>query len=146
MAEQTPTVEQVRRCDGPKIRRLRQRADLSVDEMVERLKAEGVDRHPDSIRKGETGKAGLGFKVVNAIARVLGVDSDELWLDETATIKEWEPGLSGRTLSIELGMAVLRMDGHILERLDLPDGFYPDTDARQLARALGAKYVDAAKL
>jgi transcriptional regulator with XRE-family HTH domain len=145
MAERTPTVERVRRCDGQKIRRLRQRADLSVDEMVERLKAEGVDRHPDSIRKGETGKAGLGFKVVNAIARVLGVDSDELWLDEVTTIREWEPNLSGKTLSIELGMAVIRMDGLLLERLDLPDDFYPGTDARQLARALGAKYVDVVR-
>jgi len=70
------------RSDGPKIRRLRKLRDLSVDEMAERLRQQGVDRHPDTIRRGEAGRANLGFKVVNAMATVLGVDSEELLLPQ----------------------------------------------------------------
>lgn len=71
------------RADGPKIRKLRMDADLTVDELVEILaKREGLIRHPDTIRNAELGHKEPGFKLLNAIARVLGVPREELLADD----------------------------------------------------------------
>lgn len=55
---------------------------MSLDEFVEALKREGITRHPGTIRQAETGYTNLGFKVVNAAARVLGVPREEIILTE----------------------------------------------------------------
>lgn len=74
---------QSRKADGTKIRRAREQADLTVDEMVAALKErEGIERHPDTIRNIELGHNRAGLKVLNAIARVLDVPREELLADE----------------------------------------------------------------
>lgn len=71
------------KADGQKIRALREAADLTVDELVEALaQREGIRRHPDTIRNFELGHKQPGLKVLNAIARVFGVDRDELLVAE----------------------------------------------------------------
>lgn len=77
---------QVTRSNGPRIRALREAAGMTIDEFVAALAAEGVERHPDTIRRGETGKANLGWPVVNAAARVLNVDRSEITLDEAVPV------------------------------------------------------------
>lgn len=70
---------QVTRADGRKIRALREAADLTVDELVTALaEREGLSRHPDTIRNFELGYKQPGFKLLNAIARILGVPREEL--------------------------------------------------------------------
>lgn len=75
--------------DGTKIRRERERADLTVDELVDLLrKEEGIERHPDTLRNVELGYASPGLKLFNAIARVLarrtGITREALLADEPA--------------------------------------------------------------
>lgn len=75
---------QVTRADGRKIRALREAADLTVDELVEALsEREGMRRHPDTIRNFELGYKQPGFKLLNAIARILDVPREELLADAT---------------------------------------------------------------
>jgi len=70
---------QVTRADGKKIRALREAADLTVDELVEALaQRENMRRHPDTIRNFELGYTQPGFKLLNAIARILDVPREEL--------------------------------------------------------------------
>jgi len=74
---------QVTKADGRKIRALREAADLTVDELVEALaKREGLRRHPDTIRNFELGYKQPGFKLLNAIARILDVPREELLADD----------------------------------------------------------------
>lgn len=73
--------------DGTKIRMERERADLTVDELVELLREEeGIERHPDTLRNVELNHAPPGLKLFNAIARVLakrtGVEREQLLADE----------------------------------------------------------------
>lgn len=68
--------------DGAKIRKERERANLTIDGLVEALRdEEGLTRHPDTLRNVELGRQ-PGLELFNAIARVLnrrtGVDRDEL--------------------------------------------------------------------
>lgn len=67
--------------DGRKMRHARERAGLSVGQLVERLREEGVERHPDSIRNVELGHQQPGLEVLDAYARVVGVDRDDLLMD-----------------------------------------------------------------
>jgi transcriptional regulator with XRE-family HTH domain len=70
---------QVTQSDGLKIRTLREARDLTVDELVAALKErEGLKRHPDTIRNIELGHSRAGFKLLNAIARVLDVPREEI--------------------------------------------------------------------
>lgn len=74
---------QVTKADGRKIRALREAADLTVDELVEVLaQRENLRRHPDTIRNFELGYKQPGFKLLNAIARVLNVPREELLADD----------------------------------------------------------------
>ncbi|MFG1963182.1 helix-turn-helix domain-containing protein [Nonomuraea sp. NPDC049028] len=76
---------QLTRADGKKIRARREAADLTVDELVAKLaKREKMQRHPDTIRNVELGHAQPGFKLLNAIARVLGVPREDLLADDDA--------------------------------------------------------------
>lgn len=76
---------QVTKADGRKIRALREAADLTVDELVTVLdKRENLRRHPDTIRNFELGYKQPGFKLLNAIARVLEVPREALLADEDA--------------------------------------------------------------
>jgi transcriptional regulator with XRE-family HTH domain len=70
--------------DGQKIRLARERADLTVDELVAELRKEGVIRHPDTIRNVELGYSQPGMKLFNAIVRVLnrfGAEREDLLAD-----------------------------------------------------------------
>jgi transcriptional regulator with XRE-family HTH domain len=74
---------QLTRADGKKIRARREAADLTVDELVAKLtKREKIQRHPDTIRNVELGHAQPSFKLLNAIARVLGVPREDLLADD----------------------------------------------------------------
>jgi transcriptional regulator with XRE-family HTH domain len=73
---------QVTKADGRKIRARREAADLTIDELVAKLaKRESMHRHPDTIRNVELGYAQPGFKLLNAIARVLEVPREALMVD-----------------------------------------------------------------
>jgi transcriptional regulator with XRE-family HTH domain len=75
---------QVTRADGRKIRAQREAADLTVDELVKLLEQrENMRRHPDTIRNFELGYKQPGFKLLNAIARILNVPREELLADAT---------------------------------------------------------------
>ncbi|MER5420397.1 helix-turn-helix domain-containing protein [Streptosporangium roseum] len=70
---------QLTQADGIKIRRERERQELTVDELVARLAAdEGLERHPDYIRNIELGHKQPSMKLLGGIARVLGVERDAL--------------------------------------------------------------------
>lgn len=74
---------QVTKADGRKIRALREAADLTVDELVEVLaERENMQRHPDTIRNFELGYKQPGFKLLNAIARVLDVPREDLLVED----------------------------------------------------------------
>ncbi|MEV4247024.1 helix-turn-helix transcriptional regulator [Streptosporangium canum] len=78
---------QVTKADGRKIREKREAADLTVDELVDALtKREKITRHPDTIRNLELGHKQPGFKLLNAIARVLNVPREELLADDGAEV------------------------------------------------------------
>ena len=79
MAKLTPTA------DGHKMRLAREAADLTLDEMVEALRAEGIERHPDTVRNVELGYAQPGLELFNTYARLVDVPRDELLADEHAT-------------------------------------------------------------
>ena len=73
MAHLTPSV------DGRKMRLAREAADLSIDALVERLKAdEGIERHPDTLRNIELGHSKPSLELFNAICRVIGADREDL--------------------------------------------------------------------
>lgn len=68
---------QLTQADGTKIRRERERQELSVDELVARLaEEEGLVRHPDYIRNIELGHKQPSPKLLGSIARVLRVERD----------------------------------------------------------------------
>lgn len=71
--------------DGRKMRLAREAADLSVDRLVERLREEGVERHPDTIRNIELGHQQPGLEVYNAYCRIVGRDRTELLADQAAS-------------------------------------------------------------
>ncbi|WP_395109843.1 helix-turn-helix domain-containing protein [Actinomadura sp. SCN-SB] len=71
--------------DGRKMRLAREAADLTVDQLVERLRKEGVDRHPDHIRNCELGYQQPGLELFNAYARAVGVDRLTLIADDAKT-------------------------------------------------------------
>ncbi|MFI6496819.1 helix-turn-helix domain-containing protein [Nonomuraea typhae] len=74
---------QLTQADGTKIRRERERQELSVDELVARLaELENVHRHPDYIRNIELGHKQPSVKLLGSIARVLGVPREDLEGDE----------------------------------------------------------------
>ncbi|MER7213531.1 MULTISPECIES: helix-turn-helix domain-containing protein [Streptosporangium] len=70
---------QLTQADGLKIRRERERQELTVDELVARLAAEeDIRRHPDYIRNIELGYKQPSPRLLGSIARVLGVERDTL--------------------------------------------------------------------
>jgi transcriptional regulator with XRE-family HTH domain len=74
---------QITRADGAKMRAAREAADLTVDELVAALRErEGIARHPDTIRNAELGHSQPGFKLLNAIARVLDLPREALLADK----------------------------------------------------------------
>lgn len=72
MAHLTPKV------NGRKMRLAREAADLSVDQLVERLRDEGIERHPDTIRNIELGHSRPSMELFNAYARIVGADREDL--------------------------------------------------------------------
>lgn len=72
-----------RRADGPKIRDLREAANLTVDEMVTKLKEHGIDRHPDHIRNIELGYSQPGLKLLHGFAAVLKKRYEDLLMQES---------------------------------------------------------------
>ena len=68
--------------DGRKMRLAREAADLTVDDLVERLRSEGIERHPDTIRNIELGHQQPGMQIFNAYARIVGVRRLDLAADE----------------------------------------------------------------
>lgn len=77
MAKLTPTA------DGHKMRLARENADLTVDQLVERLRLEeAIERHPDTIRNIERGNKQPGLEVFNAYARIVGVPRAALLADK----------------------------------------------------------------
>lgn len=68
--------------DGRKMRLAREAADLTVDDLVERLREEGIERHPDTIRNIELGYQQPGLEVFNAYARIVGVQRLDLAADD----------------------------------------------------------------
>ena len=71
--------------DGRKMRLARLEAGLNVGQLVERLREEGIERHPDSIRNIELGHHQPGLDVLDAYARIVGVDRSALLADEAAS-------------------------------------------------------------
>lgn len=70
---------QLTRADGTKIRRERERRELTIADLVTRLaEDEGIERHPDYIRNIELGHKQPSAKLLGGIARVLGVDKGVL--------------------------------------------------------------------
>lgn len=61
----------VTKVNGPAIRVIRERSDLSVSDVVTALDAEGFKVHPDSLRNIELGYKQPSTKLLAAIARVL---------------------------------------------------------------------------
>jgi transcriptional regulator with XRE-family HTH domain len=75
MAHLTPTV------DGRKMRLAREAADLTVNQLVERLRQdEDIDRNPNTIRNVELGHARPSLELFNAYCRVVGADREDLLL------------------------------------------------------------------
>jgi len=71
MAHLTPRV------DGRKMRLAREAADLTVDQLVERLREEeGITRNPNTLRNIELGHARPSLELFNAICRILGADRE----------------------------------------------------------------------
>ncbi|MFD0902391.1 helix-turn-helix domain-containing protein [Actinomadura sediminis] len=68
--------------DGRKMRLAREAADLTVDDLVERLRAAGIERHVDTIRNIELGHQQPGLELFNAYARIVGVPRMDLAVDE----------------------------------------------------------------
>jgi transcriptional regulator with XRE-family HTH domain len=74
---------QLTRADGYKMRKLREEADLTVEELLRALEEkEGIKRNASTIYNAELGHSQPGFKLLNAIARVLGVPREALLADE----------------------------------------------------------------
>lgn len=70
MTQSTPIGDQ----NGPAIRALRERSELTVRELCELLnEQEGVTVHPNHIRNVETNARGASPQLIGAIARVLKV-------------------------------------------------------------------------
>ncbi|MFF0864229.1 helix-turn-helix domain-containing protein [Nonomuraea sp. NPDC003560] len=70
---------QLTQADGTKIRRERERQELTVDELVAKLREqEGIQRHPDYIRNIELGYKQPSVRLLGGIARVLGVPREQL--------------------------------------------------------------------
>lgn len=70
---------QLTQADGTKIRRERERQELTVDGLVTKLfEQEGVQRHPDYIRNIELGHKQPSVQLLGSIARVLGVPRENL--------------------------------------------------------------------
>jgi len=72
--------------DGSRMRRARETAGLTVGQLVERLREEGIDRHPDSIRNVELGHQQPGLEVLDAYARIVGVNRADLLADDAKEI------------------------------------------------------------
>lgn len=74
--------------DGKKIRRIRTRLDISVNELVAALaEHQGLPRHPDYIRNIELGHKQPSAELLGGIARVLGVSRDQLLASSKPKLK-----------------------------------------------------------
>lgn len=69
--------------DGRRMRLAREEAGLTVGQLVERLAAAGIERHPDSIRNVELGHQQPGLEVLDAYARIVGVERDALLAEDS---------------------------------------------------------------
>lgn len=74
--------------DGKKIRKHREAADLTIDELVDALiKREKLKRHPDTLRNIELGHTQPSQKLLNAIVRIFDVPRDDLLADDDAQVQ-----------------------------------------------------------
>lgn len=70
MTQSTPVGDQ----NGPAMRAIRKRSELTVRELCDLLKKqEGITVHPNHIRNVETNARGAGDQLIGGIARVLRV-------------------------------------------------------------------------
>lgn len=63
----------ITQANGTAIRVIRERSELSIRDMVERIRADGVDVHPDHLRNIELGHKQPSARLLGAIARALQV-------------------------------------------------------------------------
>lgn len=59
--------------NGPAARVIRERSEMSVAELVEKVREDGIDVHPDHIRNIELGHKQPSPKLAGAISRALAV-------------------------------------------------------------------------
>lgn len=59
--------------NGPAARVIRERSEMTVAELVEAIREEGIDVHPDHIRNIELGHKQPSPKLLGAMARALRV-------------------------------------------------------------------------
>lgn len=69
------------RVNGVTLRVIRERSEMSVSELVEAIREEGIDVHPDHIRNIELGHKQPSPKLLAAIARGLRVPKVALLVD-----------------------------------------------------------------
>ena len=66
---------------GQNVRKLRESKKMSQDQLAAKLQTEGLGVNQNSISRIETGKRIVADFELQALARVLGVDIDDLLLD-----------------------------------------------------------------
>lgn len=59
--------------NGPAIRVIRERTEMTIAELVEAIREDGIDVHPDHIRNIELGHKQPSPKLLGAIARGLHI-------------------------------------------------------------------------
>ncbi|MEU4410663.1 helix-turn-helix transcriptional regulator [Streptosporangium sp. NPDC023963] len=81
----------VREHNGPAMRAIRKRSELSVRELCDLLRErEGVEVHPNHIRNLETNARGASPQLIGAIARVLCVPKVAILTAPEAIEREME--------------------------------------------------------
>lgn len=69
--------------NGPAARVIRERSEMSIAELVEKVREEGIDVHPDHIRNIELGYKQPSPKLAGAMARALAVQKHVLLVVDT---------------------------------------------------------------
>lgn len=67
---------------GPAARVIRERSEMSISELVEKIREDGIDVHPDHLRNIELGHKQPSPKLAGAWARALAVPKHVLLLQE----------------------------------------------------------------
>lgn len=75
----------ITRVNGAAIRVIRERSDMTVADVVEAMKATGVEIHPDHLRNIELGNRQPSPKLLGALAVALRVPKVALLAEEKAS-------------------------------------------------------------